>query len=134
MVGNERDVQLTSAFHTLPITILLYASTRLGYAANEIILLCILPSAVMALGNMVLPRIQKAAGWSNRTVMVLAISIAITIPLWGSLGLYIPFAGLRTKKSVNLLNVVAFVRPALDRADARHTVRSSATPGQSLPR
>lgn len=99
------------AFHTLPITILLYASTRLGFRPEELILLFIVPTAIMSVGNVVLPRIQKAAGWSNRTVIIFSTLLAASIPLWAALGMVLPFAGLRTKRSINLIDVVAFVSP-----------------------
>ena len=89
----------------------------------------------MALGNVLLPRIQQAVGWSNRTVMVVSTSFAATVPLWAALGLVFPFAGLHTKRDINLIIVVAFVGPpSFDRADGRVTAHSSVTLEQSTQR
>ena len=63
----------------------------------------------MTFGNIVLPRIQATAGWSNKAILFISIMTALIPPIWASLGLVVPFAGLRTKNSMHLMTFIGFV-------------------------
>ena len=72
-------------------TIILYASTRLGRKPSEIVPIFSVPLVMIAVANSLLPGIHRSTRWSNRTVVVLYFAIATIVPIWACLGLVFPW-------------------------------------------
>ena len=120
---NHKISLIVAAFHTLSITMLLYASSQLGVPSNQLIVIFSYMVAILGLSTGFAPSIQRAAGISNRAVMIIATLIGVTIPLWASLGLFFPWAGLRTPSSVYLTLVIGIVNAPLSGGALAHGIQ-----------
>jgi len=64
----------------------------------------------VALSSLIFPTIQRSIGFSNKTTILICIALEVAVPLWASLGLIFPWAGLRTKASLYSLVLTGIVR------------------------
>ena len=78
---------LSDGLTTITATAILFARTKLHMPSTSLIILgALVPLAGIA-GTLVWPIIQRKIGWSTRSMIMLIVSLASLLPLYGSVGI-----------------------------------------------
>lgn len=92
-------------FHTTTYTAILYASSTLRMSASKIILIGILTQLAGFASAILAPRLQRQLGYSNLRLLVVLVLLAQAIPVYASLGLVLPFGGLRSEGEMYVASI-----------------------------
>lgn len=76
---------------------ILYASSTLHMAPAKVIVVGVLVFLTATGSSIYVPRLQRRLGCSNLKLLVYVVVLAQAVPLYGCLGLLLPFGGLRTE-------------------------------------
>lgn len=79
---------LSDAFSTLTSTAILFAKTTLQLPTSSLIIIAALTPSAGIVGAILFPRLQRTTfPWSNLQMLVLLVSLATLVPVWGLLAL-----------------------------------------------
>ena len=85
------------AFHTMPITFIMYGSTRLHMPPSHTMALGMTAMGMSIPPTLLLPRVQRYFKFSNISVTATALVVTASGPAWGALGLLREEWGLSTE-------------------------------------
>ena len=98
------NIALSTGFTTITSTALLFGKTTLHMSPSALILIGVLTPASGILGSLAWPYLQRKFNWSNLKVLLILITLASLIPLYGCLGFVtqgrFAFGGLTTQEEM----------------------------------
>ena len=78
---------LSDGLTTITATAILFARTKLHMPSTSLIILGALAPLMGVISSLVWPIIQRKIGWSTRSMLMLIVSLASLLPLYGSIGI-----------------------------------------------
>ncbi|KAI9339911.1 vacuole effluxer Atg22 like-domain-containing protein [Obelidium mucronatum] len=87
---------LSDAMSTVGSTTILFATNELGFKSTEILILAIVAPLTAGGGNYLWLLIQRKFNYSTKHMLMMLVSLAIILPMYGMMGFFLPF-GLKAK-------------------------------------